>query len=563
MRLDEKELQAMLVAPGFMSRESLEEAAREATTSGKPLESVIIEKGLLKESELGQIVASNLGFPFAAISREHIDEDIFNLIPPAMARARGAVAIERTERGIRVGMTDPRDTATVRVLEKKFGEPIIPNYITERSLDAALLRYDQDLLAELKALIEKVGLGTLSVSERESTTVGIVTTLLLLGHKSGASDIHIEPHRGKLLVRTRIDGVMHDIVELSKDLADLIVTRVKVLSELRTDEHQMAQDGKFRFDAPGESVDVRVSIMPVTEGENLVMRLLASHGGRLSIADLGFSSRDRAIVERVIKKPHGMILATGPTGAGKTTTLYAILQILNRREVHIATIEDPVEYSIEGISQIQVNTQTNLTFAKGLRALVRQDPDIIMVGEIRDNETAEIAVNAAMTGHLVLSTLHANDAATTLPRLIDMQVEPFLIASSMHVVIGQRLVRTICGRCRASYQPTEPELAALAEEQDLGGVFARLGHTDMRALWFYRGDGCDACTHTGYAGRIGIFEVMELAESLRTLVVERVARDKLAEAARALGMTTMLEDGIAKALSGVTTLEEVIRVTRE
>jgi type II secretory ATPase GspE/PulE/Tfp pilus assembly ATPase PilB-like protein len=331
---------------------------------------------------------------------------------------------------------------------------------------------------------------------------------------------------------------------------------------MRTDEHQKAQDGKFRFNVGSETIDIRVSIVPVTQGENVVMRLLSSSNRRFGLADLGLNDNNLEILRKAMKNPHGMILVTGPTGSGKTTTLYAIINILNKRNIHIATIEDPVEYDIESVTQIQVNSKTNLTFAKGLRALVRQDPDIIMVGEIRDEETADIAVNSAMTGHLVLSTLHTNDAATAIPRFLDMGVEPFLIASTVNIVIAQRLVREICPKCRISYQPTHEESLMVEGNPGAKAIFKAKAGKDFSKLRLYKGAGCKICGQTGYSGRIGIFEILEMTEDIKKLVVSRASSDDIMSVAiKKNKMTTMLEDGIEKVLAGETTMEEVLRVT--
>jgi len=397
-----------------------------------------------------------------------------------------------------------------------------------------------------------------------------VDAFLEYAHDNGASDIHIEPHDKDVYIRYRIDGILHEVTTYPKNLHDKIVFRIKIMSRLRTDEHAAAQDGRFSFSAKQEArmasevFDVRVSVLPVTGGENVVLRLLSGRLRRLTLGELGLGKQDLEKVKRSMTKPYGMILASGPTGCGKTSTLYSMMQILNRPEVNIMTIEDPVEYELEGIRQTPVNPRKELTFAKGLRSIVRQDPDIIMVGEIRDHETANIAVNSAMTGHLVLSTIHTNDAATTFPRLIDVGVEPFLIASSANLVIGQRLVRKICQRCRVSYlvkkdildtlQNTEPILYEYI--QKIGG---KGGVSKVR---FYKGEGCRICNQSGYSGRTGIYEVMEITEELRSLITQKASASIINNKALELGMTTMLYDGIVKVFDGVTTLEEIVRATK-
>ncbi len=370
-----------------------------------------------------------------------------------------------------------------------------------------------------------------------------------------ASDIHIDPKENELEIRFRIDGVLSTIFVLPKTLLNQVITTIKVHSSLRTDEHQAAQDGRFRVIVDKIPVDLRVSICPTYHGENAILRLLVSQAKALTLDQLGLSGRDKALVEQYIKRPHGMILSTGPTGSGKTTTLYTLVQMLNKPDISIATIEDPIEYSIGGITQIQVNAATGVTFAKGLRSLLRQDPNIIMVGEIRDDETASIAVNAALTGHLLLSTLHTNDAATTLPRLLDMGIEPYLVASTVNIAIGQRLVRKLCPDCTVEYKMTE------AEKERLQKVISERAWKDTKK--FYVGKGCRACVNTGYRSRIGIYEVLEVRGEIRDLIVSKASSDAIASAAIRLGMTTMLEDGFAKAGQAVTSVAEVLRVIQE
>jgi type II secretory ATPase GspE/PulE/Tfp pilus assembly ATPase PilB-like protein len=353
------------------------------------------------------------------------------------------------------------------------------------------------------------------------------------------------------------------VVGYGKELHDKIVFRIKIMARMRTDEHAAAQDGRFTHKISNSSFDVRVSAVPVTNGENVVMRLLTERVEHASIDDLGFLPEDLKKIREATLKSYGMILAVGPTGSGKTTTLYGILRTLNKPEVNIMTIEDPVEYDIEHVQQIQVNPKKELTFANGLRSLVRQDPNIIMVGEIRDKETAAIAVNAAMTGHLLLSTLHANDAATTFPRLIEMGVEPFLVASSVNIVIARRLVRKICERCRATYALTEKELAALREEPELLAYIKQAAKKDdLSQIVLHRGNGCSSCDHTGYSGRIGISEVLKVTDEIRPLIVQKSHSDIIKKKAMESGMTTILYDGAARIVQGITTIEEVIRVTK-
>ncbi len=389
--------------------------------------------------------------------------------------------------------------------------------------------------------------------------IKLVDLLIEYAYQARASDIHIDPGEDKVKIRLRIDGVMQSVFAIDKSIQDEIVSRIKVLSDLRIDEHQAPQDGRFKVSLTEKGAklqfDVRVSIMPTYYGENAVLRLLVEQGRSFGFEDIGLSEKDYERIKRAIKRTFGMILVTGPTGSGKTTTLYTILKTLNKPGVSIITIEDPIEYSLEGTNQIQVNAQTELTFANGLRSILRQDPNIIMVGEIRDQETANIAVNAALTGHLLLSTLHTNDSATALPRLLDMKIEPFLIASTVNVVIGQRLVRKICVDCKTKKALTE------SEAKTIKNILPNSGDESLKQL--YTGKGCKLCDNTGYLGRIGIYEVLEVTEAIRTAIVQKQSAAEIRKIAMREGMTTILEDGLKKAEQGVTTIEEVLRVMNE
>jgi len=449
------------------------------------------------------------------------------------------------------------------MLKKKLGEDIIVHYATEDRVKEALSSYARDATQAFEDIISENVRQAKSAKGKsvELPVIKIVETIIEYAYKNKASDVHIEPEEDYSLLRFRVDGILHDIVKLPKSIHTEVGTRIKVLSNLRTDEHHAPQDGKIEYKVEDETLSLRVSIVPVTEGEKIVLRLLSEQSRKLSLADLGFRGEAMTRVERSYKKPYGMILTTGPTGSGKTTTLYSIVKLLNKREINIMTIEDPVEYDIENINQIQINPKTNLTFASGLRSIVRQDPDVILVGEIRDQETAKIAVNSAMTGHLVLSTLHTNDAATTVPRLFDMGVEAFLVASSVNVIIGQRLVRKICEHCRVSYEMSDNEVSDAKKNISEELVDKHLGK--KKPMTAYKGKGCDICHHTGYDGRIGIFEVMEVDDDIREAIVQKKDSDAITELAVNKGMETMIEDGLEKVKSGVTTVAEVMRVTKE
>lgn len=557
------ELKELLVGPGHVSEAQFDEVVKIAAAQKENVEDVLVDQDLIEEEQLGRLFADARGLPFVNLSTTGIDNEVFELIPELVARENGVIAFARSEQGVKVAMLDPDNLEIRNFIAKRVGAPVIAYVMARGDFKSVLKRYKAGLGNEFKKIFDDLKSESLSSEERDAVTILMVDTLVSYGYESQASDIHIEPHEEEVVIRFRIDGVMHDVLTMPKKYLDLILSRIKIMSRIRTDEHRAAQDGKFRFETnSGESADVRVSIVPVAHGENVVMRLLSAKNRQFSLSDLGLLDEDLAKVNKAIENPHGMILTTGPTGSGKTTTIYAILKILNTREVHVSTIEDPVEYDIGGISQIQVDKKTNLTFAEGLRAIVRQDPDIIMVGEIRDEETAGIATNSAMTGHLVLSTLHANDAATTLPRLLDMGIEPFLVASTVNVVMAQRLVRKICTNCRASASLTEEEKRAIERDTQIKQTFDRLGYGALDSLLVYRGEGCKVCNDTGYNGRLGIFEILEMSEAVKDLIVKRASSSEILTQAKNEGMKSMLEDGVNKVLSGITTVEEVLRVTK-
>jgi type IV pilus assembly protein PilB len=403
----------------------------------------------------------------------------------------------------------------------------------------------------------------LSKGEENISLIEIVNYILMYGFKSKASDIHIQPTENKLNIRYRIDGILYNIFTFPKYIQDELISRIKVLSGLRTDEHNSPQDGRFKFKIPDENLDfdIRVSIMPTYYGENAVLRLLVQREEIFNLEKLGFSEQDLNKVYKALKKPYGMILVTGPTGSGKSTTLYSILKYLNSPDVSIITLEDPIEYSIENITQVQVNPQVGLVFSKGLRAILRQDPNIIMVGEIRDQETADIAVNAALTGHLLLSTLHTNDAATTLPRLLEMNVEPFLIASTVNIVIAQRLVRKLCDKCKKPQKLTQIEAKSLLE--GIGEDLTIENIKKIRSYKIYEPQGCSECNNIGFSGRLGIFEILEISPKIREFIIKRASSEEIKKIAIQEGMSTMVRDGFNKVIQGLTTIEEVLRVIHE
>lgn len=561
MIINDSQLKLILLSSNLVSADILEAQSKEAVKKNVPLLDYLPKTGLVTAEKLGRLVADALKFNFISLKDENIDEKILRQVPEAVASARGVIAFGQAAEGVKVGMTDPDDEEMKRLLSKRFGQPLVVYYITKPDVQIGLSKYRGSIQDEVNAVLEKLKNQALDPSEHDEASIKLIDLIFQYGYQSKASDVHIEPYEYKVVVRFRIDGILYDVLELTKELHELLLIRIKILSKIRTDEHRSAQDGKFRFEINGEVVDARVSILPITSGEKVVVRLLSSNSRQYELTDLGLSESNLEKTLEAIGNPRGMILVTGPTGCGKTTTVYGILKLLNKREVNISSIEDPVEYAVEGVNQIQVNNKTNLTFADGLRAILRQDPNIIMIGEIRDEETAGIAVNSALTGHLVLSTLHTNDAATTLPRLLDMGIEPFLVASTINIAIAQRLVRQVCPKCIASYKPTPAEINLIKGNPKFEQIFyEEAGGQDFDKIRLYKGLGCKACTNTGYRGRLGVFEVLEMTEEIRKLVIAKASSDSIMEAAKRSGMRTILQDGMHKVFGGKTTLLEILRV---
>lgn len=561
MIINKDVLKEILVGPGHITENDFLAAANKAAEDKRDIIEILVEKNLITDEQIGRLSADYSGYPFASLKNERIDEKILNLIPEAVARSKKIIVFRQEKNEIKAGMVEPEDMEMRHNLEKKFDLPVKIYLITEKDWRLALDRYKNSVANELNNAIDNYQKSGITSEEKDKLVVDFVNSLLDYGDISKASDIHIEPQAEKIIIRFRIDGVMHRLFELPKDLFEAVTTRIKILSRIRIDEHRSAQDGKFRHKIGEKNIDVRVSVVPVVNGENIVMRVLSAQNRQMNLSSLGFWSKDFSRISEAINDPHGLILSTGPTGCGKTTTIYELLKTINKEDIHIATIEDPVEYDIEGVSQIQVDPKSNLTFAKGLRAIVRQDPDVILVGEIRDQETAQIAINSALTGHLVLSTLHTNDAATTLPRLLDMGIEPFLIASTVNMAIGQRLVRKICEKCRYSYEVSEKEIEIIKNNPLFYRLLSKKNGNKFKGLLLFKGAGCSDCAGSGYQGRIGVFEILLMSDTIKELILKRASSDQIKAAAQKDGMTSMLEDGVMKALNGLTTIEEVIRAT--
>lgn len=557
--MDNTALYDVLIKLGVIEKSLLEEAYEESKTSGKALGEVLLERDLISDENLGMLIADSLKLPFVSLGKTVIDREALRSLSEDMSRARRVIAFAKDKDGIHLAINNPNDLATLATIRKHLAVPIKVFYATEKDILFALFSYRKEATELFEEMVNTNTEEFKKTNNGEAPIIKIIDTLMIYAYQSRASDVHIEPYDEYLQIRFRIDGVLDDVIRLPKSLESQIISRIKIISNLPTDEHLNALDGKFKFEVPEvEVVDVRVSILPTTNGERVVMRLLASNMRQFALLDLGFSKEDIAKVREAYTKPYGMVLATGPTGSGKTTTMYAFMKILNKRNINIMTIEDPVEYQIKGINQIQVNTKTDLTFAEGLKSIVRQDPNIILVGEIRDEETVDIAVNASLTGHLVLSTLHTNDAATTIPRMLDMGVEPFLLASSINMIVAQRLVRRICINCRVSetisFDKLETELPMELVKKSLDN--------EENGLRVYRGKGCGVCKNTGYLGRVGVYEVMPMTNAIREAITTKMDAEKIKQVAISEGMRTMVEDGLEKVRLGITTIEELVRVIK-
>ena len=549
-----KRLGELLMEAGKITEEQLEKALAETKNSRNRLGRFLVAQGAITEAELLEVLVQNLGIPQIDLSITSPDRDAAQLIPMSLAERYGVLPIRKKKRRLMVAMLDPTNFFAIDDLQMVTQCEIVPFIATESDLRKAIQRAYSvaDIVEKSVNRLQKEEDSSPSEIETsdDAPVINIVNSLISQSIKNGASDIHLEPQENGLRVRFRIDGVLREIASFPKHTQGAILSRVKIISNMDIAEKRMPQDGRIQVQEAARSVDIRVSSLPTIYGEKIVMRILDQKGIILDAKSLGFSPDNLQKYQSMYRHSYGIILITGPTGSGKTTTLYSTLTELNAPAKNIITIEDPVEYRLNGINQVQVNNKAGMTFANGLRSILRQDPNIIMVGEIRDRETAEIAIRAAMTGHLVLSTLHTNDAAGAVTRLIDMGIESFLVASSVLGSIAQRLVRTICSECRQPYVPEagSPEGLALAGS----------GRADALV---YQGKGCVHCNQTGYRGRMAVHEVMPMTSRLRALVVRRAAASVLAQAAREKGMKTMQQDAMQKVLAGSTTLEEMIRVT--
>lgn len=593
MHISDSTIVKLLERSGAATSQQLQPLVSEAASSNLRLQDIVLQNNLIDERTLTKLYATYADIPYIEPDPRDIPSDILMRIPERIARQYNAVIFKIDPDGlIHLAMDDPDDVQAVNFIEKEIGTNTRV-YIAPRSnILECLEGYRGDVTQELKEVIdiqrEDDG-SNQKVTEAEvaedSPIAQTVNLLLEYAIRSNASDIHIEPREQFVQVRYRIDGVLKEVNRLPKNVLGALISRIKILSNLKIDERRVPQDGRFKIKVAGKQYALRVSTLPIADGEKVVMRILDESNQAVTLEQLGYWGHSLAVINQALTEPNGMILVTGPTGSGKSTSLFSVLSMLNTPEVNISTIEDPVEYKIPGVNQTQTNSKAGMTFASGLRALLRQDPNIIMVGEIRDGETANLGVQAALTGHLVFSTLHTNNAATCLPRLLDMGIEPFLIASTVKAVVGQRLVRRLCMNCRQSYVPNQTEVAEivrlfhLAPGQDFyyihqleaQAIVQKVGgetpwgttDTTIAALWQPNPNGCDECNHTGFKGRVGIYEVLGTSREIQKMIIGGNTSNEIQDQAVAEGMTTMLTDGLIKAIRGNTTVEEVLRVTKE
>ncbi len=585
-------MEQMLKTAKLASDERVATLKDEAVRSKRPLQDLVLSNELIDEPSLTKLYSQTTGTPYIELSPSDIPAEVLNKIPERIARQYNAVLFKEDEDGmLHLAMDDPDDIQAVNFIEKQIGDNVKIYLASKDNILNCLENYAGDVGAKLSDVIDvqrEDDASSQKVTEsdiaEDSPIAQTVNLLLEYAIRSSASDIHIEPREDFVQIRYRIDGVLHEVNRLPRNVIGALVSRVKILANLKIDERRIPQDGRFKIKVGGHQYALRVSTLPVADGEKIVMRILNESTQAVTLEDLGYWGHSLRVLRDSLHEANGMILVTGPTGSGKSTSLFSILTSLNTPDVNISTVEDPVEYKISGVNQTQTNPKAGMTFASGLRALLRQDPNIIMVGEIRDGETANLGVQAALTGHLVFSTLHTNNAATTLPRLLDMDIEPFLIASTVRSIVGQRLVRRLCMTCRQNYQPDEKALQALRETFSLNDAAIANLHaleeqaskekvggdaplsstaTSFTTLWKQSSEGCDDCNGSGFRGRVGIYEVLGNSDAMQKLIVSNATSSQIQEQAILEGMITMQIDGLVKALRGITTIEEILRATKE
>lgn len=559
-----KPLYDLLVEGNFITPREAGELKNHLEKSGKRVEQGVIDLSIMADYHIAMLTADLAHVPFLRVGSMKIERKVLEMIPAKIAQENSIVPFKMGDGVLHIATNNLNQQELFQFLEKKTQMKLKIYYSAKSDLKDALRAYETSLQEKLENAQQTIE--TRGEKEAAESIANLLNDIIYHAALEHASDIHIEPQADEVVVRARLDGVLKDIMFLPKEFQDILITRIKVLANLRTDEHRAAQDGRIKMEFPDMRVTLRVSIIPIYDGEKVVLRLLATQGF-LNLENLGYSQQHLNAIRQASQKTHGMILVTGPTGSGKTTTLYSVLRILNSRDVNISTIEDPIEIRLPGTNQIQVNNEANLTFANGLRSILRQDPNIILVGEIRDVETANIAVNAALTGHLVFATLHTNDAASTMPRLLEMGIEHYLVASTVNVVIAQRLVRKICQYCITSKEIGCDKLLNLFasfenfDKKIFAGIMPSI--SSSKKCNTYEGKGCNHCNHTGFRGRMAIAELIEIDEGIRNLIKAKALPSEIIREARKNGMITMMEDGVHKVLQGLTTAEEVLRVTRE
>ena len=594
MRISDDTIVRLMTEHDKLSDEQFLELRKEQEKTHRPLQSLVVSKELVTDKDLTQFYADYAEIPFIELNPKEIDKEALDLIPERMARQYNAVVFKVEGATKYLAMEDPDDVQALDFIQKQIGSDYRLFIATKENVLQAIENYRDGVAEELSEVIaeqEENSEKQEAVSEEEiaedSPVAQTVNLILEYAIRANASDIHIEPREDFLQVRCRIDGVLKEANRLPKTVMNALVSRIKILSNLKIDERRVPQDGRFKVTVAGKKYALRVSTLPIAEGEKVVMRILDETNKALTLEELGYWGFSLKSINEALVQPHGMILVTGPTGSGKSTSLFSALTILNKPDVNISTVEDPIEYKIVGANQTQVNPVAGMTFIAGLRALLRQDPNIIMVGEIRDGETANLGVQAALTGHLVFSTLHTNNAATCLPRLLDMGIEPFLIASTVRVVIGQRLVRRLCPVCKESYTPDKTEIDSVIEMFGVGkddymkhiheleeqatkeGIGKDIGedlsstNESIKRLYRAKPGGCDECNHAGYKGRMGIYETLANSNEVQKLIVANATSTDIQNQAIKEGMMTMQVDGFIKALRGQTSVEEILRVTRE
>lgn len=595
MGISDKTVVDLLGQAGKLSDDQLDKFKEEAIAARQSLQQLVIDKELVSDAELTELYAKSFGLPFIELDPKNIPSDVLDILPERIANQYEAVVFKKEEDGtVCLAIDDPGDVQALDFIKKHLGSNFKTYIATSDNIHATLQNYRGGMDSEISKVMafedESKKKAEAPVSEEDfaedSAIAQTVNLLLEYAVRAGASDVHIEPREAYVQVRYRVDGVLKEANRLPVSVMGALVSRIKILSALKIDERRVPQDGRFKVKVAGKTFALRVSTLPIADGEKVVMRILDESNKALTLEQLGYWGKALKDINDAIVQPHGMVLVTGPTGSGKSTSLFSVLSMLNTPEVNISTVEDPVEYKIFGANQTQVNPKAGMTFISGLRALLRQDPNIIMVGEIRDGETANLAVQAALTGHLVFSTLHTNNAATCLPRLLDMKIEPFLIASTVRAVVGQRLLRKLCKSCKQPYQLSDKQLNELKESFGLKreGAFKALHELEQKALEAGIGDdnktlgtdgksvvqlwqpaegGCDKCNHTGYRGRMGIYEVLSNSTEMQGLIIGNATSETLQEQAVKEGMVTMQNDGLVKAVRGETSVEEILRVTRE